>query len=208
MLVNNAYMTRFFADKSVVVLGSAPCVVNAGATYLSEFDVIVRVNDYKIYNDCNRVDVHYSYWGRSIKYSMSHSGGAVVMCKYPNAVFKSKKYVAGHSGDLRDVYAMRAREMRDDMIMYIPHIDDFLSNYNLVGAIPTTGVSAVLDVLRFNPRKLHAAGFDFFVSGRHNISDVWIAASGAGHEFDRERDLFKTLRLDGKIDWRDGCVLV
>ena len=41
----------------------------------------------------------------------------------------------------------------------------------LGGHVPTTGFSAIHDVLRFRPAHVFLTGFDFFTSGVHNVNE-------------------------------------
>lgn len=192
MRLNEDCVADFFNNKSVVILGSAPCVLNVSAEELEQFDVIVRVNNYAHFNACRRVDVYYSFFGRSIKgieEKIRRDNPAFLFFKYPfDFVFNKHtkgREIAGKSGDFRYV-----QRLRKDVLLNTKHFAqtpaNFISSFCAIGSIPTTGVSAILDIIRYQPSELAIAGFDFFKSKKHNINEVWHPKDGNGHDFETE----------------------
>jgi len=182
--VNKSYLLNKFRGKRVAVFGSAPsCLLNDG-NHIDAFDIIVRVNNYKIKgfesNVGSRCDVYYSFFGGSIKKSkeeLIEDGVKLCMCKCPN------DFVVDHSemvdfdpknvgGDFRPIY-----RRRDDFWFcntYIPTKEAFLFYFNLLnGHIPTTGFSCILDLIDCKPSELYITGFDGFNSKIHNVNEKW-----------------------------------
>lgn len=200
-------IAKYFRNKNVIVLGSAPSVTNTEAETIESFDIVVRLNNYRFFNESRRIDVFYSYFGSNIRKSnetILNDGVGLVMCKYPNADFTSHnagKTEDGISGDFRTVYQGR----KFPVPHYIPPLKDFQENFDLINRILTTGVSAVIDILRFKPKMLYMAGFDFFGSKKHNINEPWKPGDG-GHDMVGERMLIygiynndKRLYIDSHI---------
>lgn len=74
--------------------------------------------------------------------------------------------------DFRRIYERRKKFWFCDT--YVPPVEDFLCHFRLLGNhIPTTGFSAILDVLSYAPSSVYLTGFDFFRSRIHNINEVW-----------------------------------
>ena len=64
-------INEYFDGKTVAVVGSAPSVLENVGGYIDSHDLVVRVNNYKLkgYEDNvgRRCDVHYSFYGSSVK---------------------------------------------------------------------------------------------------------------------------------------------
>ena len=193
-------IANYFKNRSAIILGSAPSVVNAQAEYLSKFDIIVRVNYYEPFNECKRTNVYYSFFGRSIL----KVGERIAKWGRPDFLFFKYPFdfcwlrhtkgaeIAGKSGDFRFVQKSRQGEIAKNDY-FVQTQANFISNFCAVGSIPTTGVSAILDVLRYQPKELHIAGFDFFKSKMHDVNKPWLPQEGQGHDFDSEEWLVDTL---------------
>ena len=68
--IDHSALNRYFEGKSVAIVGSGPGVLDNPAGFVDSFDVVVRVNNYKVsLRAGTRVDVHYSFYGRSIRKS-------------------------------------------------------------------------------------------------------------------------------------------
>jgi len=169
-----------FKGKSVAVVGSGPgCLTNTPG-FIDGHDVVVRVNNYKTGPaQGTRTDVHYSFYGTSIRKSVSElqkDGVKLCMCKCPNSrPIECEWHVHMHKLegiDYRYIYAYRDPWWFCDT--FIPEDDHYLRVFELLGRhIPTTGFSAVLDVLDCEPASVYMTGFDFFQSGVHNVNEPW-----------------------------------
>ncbi len=74
--------------------------------------------------------------------------------------------------DFRYIYAYRRSFWPCDV--YVPDDARFMKKFYLLDwHIPTTGFSAILDVLDCEPAELFITGFDFFESGLHNVNEPW-----------------------------------
>lgn len=201
-------IANYFKNRSVIILGSAPSVVNAKADYLSKFDVIVRVNNYEPFNECKRTNVYYSFFGRSIqrvRERISKWGKPdFLFFKYPFDFCWLKhtngQEIAGKSGDFRFIQKSRQAELAEND-HFIQTQANFISNFCAVGCIPTTGVAAVLDIIRYQPKEVHIAGFDFFKSKMHDINKPWLPQEWQGHDFDSEEWLIDTLIENGLLKY-------
>ena len=73
---------------------------------------------------------------------------------------------------------------------YVPEKEDFLTTFYMLGKhIPTTGFSAIIDIVGLSPKSIYLTGFDFFTSGKHNLSEPWRGGDPSdpiGHEPQRE----------------------
>jgi len=196
------YVHDFFTGRSVLVLGSAQCVTKLDADFMEHFDFIVRCNNYKIFNSCRRVDVYYSFLGKSIKKNIDDivaDGAKFIFCRCPNADFSkhpSGQYVPGFAFDARIVYERRKDWFK--LPYYIQTMENYEANYSLCNRLLTTGVSAIIDVLRYKPGLLSAAGFDFFTTPIHNVDEP--CNCGGGHNFSGELHLVKKLFESKKIE--------
>jgi|WetSurMetagenome_2_1015567.scaffolds.fasta_scaffold01426_28 hypothetical protein len=193
---------NFFRGKTVLVLGSAGCVAKLKANFMETFDVIVRSNNYKPFNPCHRVDVYYSFLGGSVKKSMNEivkDGAKFVFCRCPDSDFSKHvggKYIPGKSFDARPVYQQRKDWFK--IPYFIQTKNNYQKNYELLDRLLTTGVSSIVDVLRYEPARLFVAGFDFFTTLIHNTDEP--CNLNTGHDFPGEYNLVKKLWQDGKIE--------
>lgn len=169
-----------FEGKAVAIVGSGPGVMQNQNGFIDSHDVVVRVNNFKLLGPTgNRTDVHYSYYGTAIrktKYELKRGGVTLCMCKCPNAhAIESdwhKRMNQMIGVDYRPHYEKRKEFWFCDT--YIPEVADFLAHFHLLGGhIPTTGFSAILDVLSLNPKAVYLTGFDFFSSRIHNVNERW-----------------------------------
>jgi hypothetical protein len=166
--------------KSVAVVGSAPSVLENTPGYVDAHEVVVRVNNYKTgLAQGTRCDIFYSFFGNSIKKTVEdlrRDGVRLCMCKLPNSrplhsdwhIEQGKK----EGIDYRYIFRNRAGWWFCDT--FIPDDARFLTKFELLGKHqPTTGFSAILDVLDCKPRSVYLTGFDFFSSGIHNVDEKW-----------------------------------
>lgn len=202
VFLSKAQARARFEGKRVAVVGSAPSCLANPPGLVDSYDVVVRVNNYKLMgpNTGVRTDVFYSFFGASIKksvFDLKHDGVTLCMCKCPNAHAIQSDWHRENGKmngvDFRWIYKNRADWWFCDT--YIPALEDFLASFELLGKhVPTTGFAACLDVLAFAPKALYATGFDFFRSRRHNVNEPWRQKNNddpIGHVPERELQWLK-----------------
>jgi hypothetical protein len=184
--------------KSVAIVGSGPGSLDNPRGLVDSYDVVVRVNNYKLFPATGfRTDVFYSFFGQSIKKTvreLKRDGVDLCMCKCPDAKFMESKWHIEQGKpagvDFRMIYERRKDWWFCDT--YVPSVDEFMGHFNLLGGhVPTTGFSAVLDVLSYSPANVYLTGFDFFSSGLHNVNERWTKLNHSdpiGHVPRQERD--------------------
>lgn len=173
-------VSQQFEGKRVALVGSGPGVLDNPIGLIDGYDIVVRVNNYRLSAPAGRrCDVHYSFYGTSIRKTreeLIRDGVRLCMCKCPNSQPIESEWHRRNGKmegvDFRWIY--RNREAWWFCDTYIPEDEDFRRGFHLLsGHVPTTGFSAILDVLSFGPAELYLTGFDFFRSGLHNVSDPW-----------------------------------
>jgi len=178
--VDHQYLMTAFLGKSVIIVGSAPSVLENEPGFIDSHDVVVRVNNYKLSSKAGRrTDVHYSFYGTSIKKcrdQLKQDGVWLCMCKCPNSKFIESEWHKAHGKengvDYRYIYENRKDWWFCDT--YIPTTGAFLDYFNLLGQhIPTTGFACILDFLGLACKSVHITGFDFFSSKIHNVDEPW-----------------------------------
>jgi hypothetical protein len=187
--VTKESLVPVFNNARVAIVCSGPSCLNNKGQDIDDYDVVVRVNNYKIkgFEDKvgTRTDVYYSFFGGSIKKTAEElraDGTYLCMCKCPNEkVVDHDKMVdwdeKNTGGDFRPIY--RRRENFWFCRTYIPELRDFQKQMKLLdGHIPTTGFSAILTIMGFLPKELYITGFDGFKSGIHNVDEKWNDKSG------------------------------
>lgn len=195
--ITRSDLSKVFNGKSVAIVGSGPGLTDNPLGYVDSHDVVVRVNNYKILDHRTgfRTDVFYSFFGTSIKKAKSEllkDGVQVCMCKCPNSRFYNSPWHVqnrkNHGVDFRYIYFNRKSWWFTDT--YIPSTEDFLTTFYLLGKrVPTTGFSAIIDILSLAPKNVYLTGFDFFRSGKHNLDEPWKSRNPTnpiGHDPDRE----------------------
>lgn len=208
-LISEQAVEEYFKGQSVLVLGSAPCVLNISAEEMDEFDIIVRLNNYKFFNDCRRVDVYYSFFGGTIEKPLRNvreDNPDFLMFKYPDMDFRKYtggKTIEGKGSDFR--YVCRSRKQWIiEFDSYIQTERNFISNLATISSIPTTGVAAILDIVRYTPDSLHIAGYDFFSSRLHNITEHWSPKQSGGADLGAERVVVDEMLMNGMIQTKPG----
>jgi hypothetical protein len=178
--INFEQAAESLRGKSIAVVGSAPSVLDNAPGFIDSHDIVVRVNNYKTGAAQGTLcDVHYSFYGTSIRKraeDLQADGVQLCMCKCPNArALESAWHEANNkiNGiDFRYIYHNRKDWWFTDT--FIPSVEHFLRGFELLGKhIPTTGFSAILDVLACEPGSVYLTGFDFFTSGLHNVDEAW-----------------------------------
>lgn len=171
-----------FRGKSVALVGSAPSCLDNEPGFVDSHEVVVRVNNYKTgERQGYRCDVFYSFFGNSIKKlaeTLRRDGVRLMMCKLPNSKpLKSEWHEARNKPegvDYRYIYRNRAAWWFCDT--FVPDDARFLTKFESLGKHqPTTGFSAILDILEAKPRSCYLTGFDFFSSKLHNVDEPWRA---------------------------------
>jgi len=169
-----------FTGKTVAIVGSGPSSLYNKPGFVDSHDVVVRVNNYRTGERQGvRCDVHYSFYGRSIKKSsreLKRDGVKLCMCKCPDSKPIESEWHErnGHQIgiDFRWIYRLRADWWFADT--FIPSDAHFMRSFELLNRhVPTTGFSAILDVLACEPASVYLTGFDFFASGLHNVNEKW-----------------------------------
>lgn len=189
-----------FAGKTVALVGSGPGVLANEPGKIDGYDVVVRVNNYKLTTATGRrTDVMYSFFGRSIRKTTSElvrDGVKLCYCKCPNArVMESAWHTEqGREAGIDFRYIYRLREGWWPCEVYVPSTSEFMKHFELMNKhIPTTGFSALLDILSHRPAKVYLTGFDFFQSGVHNTNEKWRSGNPEdpiGHDPRAEREWF------------------
>jgi hypothetical protein len=191
--VNFSKAEDMMRGKRVALVGSAPSALgNSPGNIDQRHKVVVRVNNYKVgANQGYRTDIHYSFYGTSIKKTASElkrDGVKMCMCKCPNGKPIESAWHEQHRRlvgiDFRYIYDLRRNFWFCDT--FVPSDEQFVSKFELLERhIPTTGFSAILDVLACKPKSLTLTGFDFFTSGMHNVDEKWKAGDSGdpiGHK--------------------------
>lgn len=197
---------NYIKGKSVAIIGSGPSCLDNEGKFIDSFDLICRINNYKINGFENKVgsrtDIYYSFFGGSIrktKEELLADGVKILMAKCPNSKFIESEWHTRRGKengiDFRPIYRRRASWFFKDI--YVPTTERFLEYFNLLGGhIPTTGFSCILDFLSFPCRYIYITGFDFFRSGIHNVDERWTARNNTdpiGHVPETELEYLKKL---------------
>jgi hypothetical protein len=187
----------YIHGKKVLILGSAPNSEKMTSRQINGHDIVVRTNNYKFFNDNYKIDIYYSYFGKNIKKQQMEiikDKVKYIMCKYP--LVNWKKHIPGKSGFWADCIYDRLPWF--PVKYYIAEETHFIENFNLIDNVPTTGFSAICDIMRFEPAKLNIGGFDFFKTKVHNINEKWRGNDDA-HVPDKEKKIVKKWVKEKKI---------
>lgn len=169
-----------FAGKRIAIVGSGPGCLENDAGFIDSHDLVVRVNNHKLSPATGfRTDVHYSFYGESVRKTPEEligEGVKLCLCKCPNAKFIDsiwhRQRRKENGVDFRYIYNMR----KDWWFCptYVPELPEFLESFNLLGRhIPSTGFSAILLIRSLAPKSIYLTGFDFFTSKIHNTNERW-----------------------------------
>lgn len=176
--ITRAEVRAWFEGRRVAIVGSGPGVLGNPSGLIDGHDVVVRVNNYKLSEPAGfRTDVFYSFFGRSIKKpaaELRRDGVRLCICKCPNAHAIESEWHR-RNGKMIGVDYRAHFESRKDWWFcdtYVPSVPEFMSKFELLGRHqPTSGFSAILDVISCDPAEVYLTGFDFFRSGIHNVDE-------------------------------------
>jgi len=169
-----------FRGKSVAVVGSGPGVLDNASGFVDSHDVVVRINNHKCSDAAGwRTDCHYSFYGKSIRKTADElraEGVKLLMCKCPEGQpLQSAWHEQNHRMEgvnFSYIYAFRRTFWFGNV--FIPDAARFLRKMTLLGNhIPTTGFSAILDIVECEPASIFLTGYDFMTSGLHNVNEPW-----------------------------------
>lgn len=178
LFCNRPHVEKILRGKRIALVGSGPGVLDNFRGFVDSHDVVIRVNNYKLsFATGHRTDVHYSFYGRSIKkstYELSRDGVYLCMCKCPDMKFMEsawhKRRRKTNGTDFRYIY----EERKNFWFCPVWISENFMHWFKLLGNhVPTTGFAALQDVLTFKPKSIYMTGFDFFESGIHNVDESW-----------------------------------
>jgi hypothetical protein len=165
--------------KTVAIVGSAPSVLDNEPGFIDSHEVVIRVNNYKTgERQGYRCDVHYSFYGptgcKKSADELKRDGVTLCMCKCPDGKPIASEWHEKNGRtagiDFRYIYQRRKDWWFCDV--WVPTAHAFLEKFDLLDRhIPTTGFSAILDVLACHPASVYLTGFDFFTSGLHNVDE-------------------------------------
>lgn len=197
---DKAHVARIIAGKSVAIVGSGPGALTNPVGLVDSHDVVVRINNYKLYPQTGkRTDIYYSFFGTSIKKTVAelrHDGVKLCYAKCPDMQVMESDWHR-QNGKMNGVdfrYIYRNRASWWFCPTYVTTLEDFQAHFKLLeNHVPTTGFSAILDVLKFAPRSVFITGFDFFQSGKHNVNEGWRPGDPSdpiGHRPELERAWF------------------
>ena len=190
------------AGKRIALVGSGPGCLDNAPGFVDGHDVVVRVNNHKCGRpQGRRTDVHYSFYGASIRKTaaeLRQEGVKLCMAKCPDSKPIQSEWHERHGKqagiDFRAIYQRRQDWWFCDT--YVPTDEEFLAHFNLLGGhVPTTGFSALLDILSYGPASVYLTGFDFFASRIHNVNERWRAGDPTdpiGHVPAAEAEWLKT----------------
>lgn len=182
--VSFSEVAETFRGRRVAVVGSGPSCTENVPGVIDGYDVVVRVNGYKLgAGQGFKTDVHYSFYGNSIRktaYELTRDGVSLCMCKCPDRKPIQSEWHERNGKtngiDFRYIYAARQGFWFCDT--FIPDAERFMRKVGLLGGhIPTTGFAAILDVMDCEPAELFLTGFDGFTSGLHNVNEHWRAGN-------------------------------
>lgn len=162
------YVGNLINGKSLLILGSAPSVLEMKEKEMESYDLIARVNNFWPFNKCVRSDIWYTMAGGSIVRTngeLKNCGCKLCFLKNPFAKIIGNGKL--DSMDVRKTYDLWRRRWFE-LPWYIQKKEHWIWLNKQIGQIVTTGVSAIVDLYRFGPSCLHIAGFDFFSSLKHN----------------------------------------
>ncbi len=169
-----------FEEVATRLRGSGPGCLDNAPGFVDSHDVVIRVSNYKTGERQGfRCDMHYSFYGTSVRKSaedLQRDGVTLCICKCPYGKPIESEWhertgkLAGI--DFRYIYKARVPWWFCDT--FIPDEARFLSKFELLDKhIPTTGFAAILDVLACAPASIYLTGFDFFSSHMHNVDELW-----------------------------------
>ncbi len=168
------------AGKTIAIVGSGPGVLDNEPGFVDSHDVVIRINNYKLSKAAGyRADVHYSFYGMSIRKVSAElrvDGVTMCMCKCPNSKPIESEWHERNGKqigiDFRELYRRRQQFWFCDT--YIPDDMHFMQAFWLLkDHIPSTGFAALWDVMQCNPASVYLTGFDFFQSRIHNVDEAW-----------------------------------
>jgi hypothetical protein len=200
---DSAHVRSVLQGKRVAIVGSGPGALDNEPGFIDSHDVVVRVNNHGIGGSLGqRTDVHYSFYGGSIKVKREDliaQGCKLVMCKCPDAKFIESEWHKRNNKPLGTDFRYIYRNRKDWWFCptYVPTRDEFMASFDLLEQhVPSTGFSAILAVMAHGADAIYLTGFDFFASRIHNVSEPWRPGNPddpIGHSPERERDYVRGL---------------
>lgn len=177
---DRAVLERIFGGKRVAIVASGPGCLENEVGFIDSHDIVVRVNNHKLTPATGfRTDVHYSFYGESIRKSaeeLQREGVKLCLCKCPDSKFMDSPWHRQrrkeNGVDFRYIYERRKGWWFCPT--YVPQLPEFMESFNLLGRhIPSTGFSAILLIQSLAPASIYLTGFDFFASKIHNTNERW-----------------------------------
>ena len=180
MFASFADVVSRVSGRSVAIVGGGPSSLTNEPGFVDSHDLVVRVNNYKTGEaQGRRCDIFYSFFGGSIKKSVNdlkRDGVTFCMSKVPDSKPLRSEWheTRGKTLGIDFRYIYKARKDWWFCDVFVPSDEWFLEGFNALDRhIPTTGFSAIRDIMAAGPSSLYVTGFDFFSSGIHNTNEPW-----------------------------------
>lgn len=215
---DDAELSKLITDKRIALVGSGPGVLDNETGYIDDsFDTVVRVSNFKLTrNTGKRVDIHYSFYGSSIKTDrdvLINAGVKYCIAKCPpGQVFESPFH--RKRGTINSINFDYIYESKRDWWFcptFIPDESELHAGFDLLsGHMPTTGFSALLLLMKMNPAEIYMTGFDFFTSKIHNVNEKWREStdnSPIRHRPDLELQFVMSYRNELRFDKRLSTII-
>lgn len=157
----------YIRGKSVVIIGPADYLrgQNRGS-YFDSFDIIVRLNKSYPVNSQDRIDLGSR---TNIRYhnacTREEQGGSLKLefakesqLKYISSIFP--RHLSYFDNDIK----LLENEIRktDVKLHTFTDLEQYLTFHSALETRPNAGVAAIIDLINYNPAKLHISGFSFF----------------------------------------------
>jgi len=199
-MTNYKQLINYIQNKKLLIVGGGPSASNKLKKWYDSFDIVVRLNNYKMVNS-DRTDIYFSYFGRNIKKTKEEllkNGVKFLINKCPNenvTELDANDKIQMH--DYRWIYDLRKDWWFKPLISLTK--EELLYQIDLLdGYMPTIGLSAILFFIKYI-KIIHIIGFDCFQSGIHNLNEKWDGSGG--HNIKLEKKCLKILENKGDVIW-------
>lgn len=218
-IINNKSIFSLLENKNIAIVGSSPNLKDSKqGSFIDSHDIVIRFNDALIFHSENPLDFGYNCNIWAISGWSSEYEKTLTLDKHKACYYKNVPHILGtrplHNDDIK--HLSKGLKMNGPIFNLISNLDcKYIDTPKEIFDLPlldgyfnlSSGVSTLLLLLHFKPKKISMLGFNFF---NHKIpTHFWndeyhyteeTKKNNEGHDGEFEKHLVKTLAKNFNIN--------
>lgn len=211
-IISNKNIFSLIENKKIAIIGSSPSLKDSKqGSFIDSHDMVIRFNDALIFHNENPIDFGHNCNIWAISGWSSEYNKTLTLDKHKTYYYKNNPYILGTRPLYNDnsKYLLKGLKMNGPIFSLINNLDcKYIDTPKEIFDLPildgyfnlSSGISTLLLLLHFKPKKISMLGFNFF---NHKMpTHFWdneyhyteeTKKNNEGHNGDFEKQLVTTL---------------